>query len=212
VKIRQIKKTEYDMLAEFLYHAIFVPPGKEPLPRDVINKPEIAVYINNFGDDKSDCGVVAELDGKIVGAAWTRIIPAYGHIDGETPELAMSVLPEHRNKGIGTKMLKKLFEALAERGYKQASLSVQKENPALRLYERMGYKTVRENDEDFIMVKDLAKERQDYGIAIGISLGMSFGAAVGVLTDNIGFWLPIGLCIGISVGIAWGAVKNKTKE
>jgi ribosomal protein S18 acetylase RimI-like enzyme len=157
VKIRQIKKTEYNVLAEFLYHAIFVPPGEEPFPREVINKPEIAIYINNFGE-KSDCGVVAELDGKIVGAAWARIIPAYGHIDDETPELAMSVLPEHRNKGIGTKMLKKLFETLAERGYKQTSLSVQKENPALRLYERMGYKTIRENDEDFIMVKDLAKE------------------------------------------------------
>lgn len=159
MKIRQIKKTEYDVLADFLYQAIFLLPGTDPLPREVINNPQIYIYINNFGD-KNDCGVVAEQDGKIVGAAWTRIIPAYGHIDDETPELAMSVLPEYRNKGIGTKMLKKLFELLSQRGYKQTSLSVQKANPALRLYERMGYKVVRENTEDFIMVRDLAKERQ----------------------------------------------------
>jgi ribosomal protein S18 acetylase RimI-like enzyme len=79
-------------------------------------------------------------ENKIVGAAWTRVIPAFGHIDDETPELAISVLPEYRNKGIGTKLLKGLFERLAEQGYRQTSLSVQKENPAFHLYQRMGYK------------------------------------------------------------------------
>ena len=146
---------EYMYLDEFLYHAIFQPPGAEPLPPEVVDDPKIYIYIDGFGSKKGDCGTVAEKDGYIVGMAWTRIIPAYGHVDDETPELAISVLPECRGQGIGTKLLDYLFELLREYGYKQTSLSVQKTNPAVRLYQRVGYKIIRENDEDFIMIKDL---------------------------------------------------------
>ena len=114
------------------------------------------MYIDHFGVKQGDCGVVAENDdGCVVGMAWTRIIPGYGHIDNQTPELAISVLPEHRGQGIGTEMLSYLFELLIERGYKQTSLSVQKANPAARLYQRIGYKIIRENEEDYVMLKDL---------------------------------------------------------
>ena len=83
--------------------------------------------------------MVAELNGKIVGATWTRIIPAYGNIDDKTPELAISVLPEHRGQGIGAALMEHLFELLRERGYHRTSLSVQQNNPAVRFYQRLGY-------------------------------------------------------------------------
>jgi RimJ/RimL family protein N-acetyltransferase len=142
-------------MADFLYHAVFIPLGMETPSRDVICKPDIHIYIDGFGSKKGDCGVVTEKDGYIVGAAWTRIIPAYGYVDDKTPELAMSVLPEYRGQGIGTKMLSYLFDLLREDGFKQTSLSVQKANPAAKLYQRMGYKIIRENEEDYIMVKEL---------------------------------------------------------
>ena len=85
LKIRQIRREEYPVLEDFLYNAIFLPPDTEPVPREIIFEPEIYMYVENFGG-KDDCGVVAEQDGQIIGAAWTRIIPAYGHIDNETPE------------------------------------------------------------------------------------------------------------------------------
>jgi ribosomal protein S18 acetylase RimI-like enzyme len=159
LEIRQILKEEYSVLEDFLYHAIFLPPGVEPLPRAIIFEPEIFVYIKDFGG-KDDCCVAAEHDGQIVGAAWTRIIPAYGHIDNKTPELAISVLPSWRGKGIGSKMMQSLFELLRERGYRQTSLSVQKENPAVRFYKRLGYEITGErtdhvNHEDFLMIKYL---------------------------------------------------------
>ncbi|MDR2610036.1 MAG: GNAT family N-acetyltransferase, partial [Clostridiales Family XIII bacterium] len=78
-------------------------------------------------------------NGQVVGAAWTRIIAGYGHIGAGTPELAISVLPEFRGCGIGTKLMKKLFAVLRENGYARTSLSVQKDNPAVRFYERLGY-------------------------------------------------------------------------
>jgi len=52
-------------------------------------------------------------------------------------------------------MLAYLFEQLYRRGYRQTSLSVQKANPALRLYRRMGYRVVKENDHDVVMVRQL---------------------------------------------------------
>lgn len=157
MNVRSIMPSEYTVLETFLYYAIFQPQGATPLPWEVIFKPEIFIYIENFGG-KDDCCVVAEQNGKIVGAAWTRIISAYGHIDDETPELAISILPEYRGRGIGTMLLTQLFEVLSERGYHQTSLSVQKANPAARLYQRLGYEIVRQNDEEYIMVKKLTQE------------------------------------------------------
>ena len=155
--VRPIKNTEFSLLDEFLYQAIFLPPGTPEISRDVIYKPEIFIYINGFGSKNGDFGVVAEADGKIAGAAWTRIISAYGHIDDVTPELAISVLPQMRGRGIGTEMLSGLLALLRENGCGQTSLSVQKANPAVRLYLRAGYKIVKEQDEDFLMIKDLTR-------------------------------------------------------
>jgi len=152
---RHIGNDDLPMLEDFLYHAIFIPPGALPFPRSEIYKPHCHIYIDGFGDKPGDYGVVAELDGNPVGAAWVRIIPAFGHIDDETPELATSVLDEYRNQGICTILMTSLFEILTESGYKQTSLAVQKENPAVRFYQRLGYKTIRESDEEYIMVKDL---------------------------------------------------------
>jgi general stress protein 26/GNAT superfamily N-acetyltransferase len=149
-------------ISDFLYNAIFVPPGMAPPTRDVISMPEISIYIDNLFGQKGDIGVVAERDCFPVGMAWTRIIPAYGHIDDETPELAISVLPEHRGQGIGTQMMEYLFELLREEGYKQTSLSVQTENPAVRFYQRLGYEIIEERSDnaghaDYIMVKKLGE-------------------------------------------------------
>lgn len=159
--IRPIQPKDYKLLAEFLYNAIFLPPDAPTLSRDIIYKPEIALYINNFGGSY-DCGSVDEQDGIAVGMAWTRIIPAYGHVDSQTPELAMSVLPAYREHGIGTLLLTSLFELLCRRGYRQTSLSVQKANPAVRLYQRLGYEIIRENHDDFIMVKQLGVRLREW--------------------------------------------------
>ena len=153
-KIRQIKPAEYGLLEDFFYHAIFVPPGVKTPARDIIYEPKLFVYVDGFGGE-GDCGVVADRDGKVIGAAWARTIPAYGYIDDETPELAISVLPDCRGQGVGTRLLTHLFGLLRERGCRQTSLSVHKANAAARLYLRMGYEVFHENDEDYIMVKAL---------------------------------------------------------
>ena len=154
IEIKELRKPDYPILEEFIYWAIFMPPGEKLPERSIIYDSSIFIYIENFGNE-NDCGVFAEVDGKAVGAAWTRIILAYGHIDDKTPELALSILPEYRNQGIGTKLMKKLFELLHKNGYKQTSLSVNKENPAVNFYHRLGYKIIKERISDYLMLKDL---------------------------------------------------------
>ena len=153
--IREIQKQEYPLLDNFLYEAIFIPEGTEPPPKTIITSPELQVYIEHFGELKDDNGLVAEIDGKIVGAVWVRIMNDYGHIDDETPSLAISLYKEYRGFGIGTVMMKEILALLKTHGYKQVSLSVQKANYAAKMYLKVGFEIVRENEEEYIMVNCL---------------------------------------------------------
>ena len=150
-KIRELKKCEIKLLNTFLYEAIFIPEGVPVPSKDIINHPDLQIYISDFGK-KDDICYVAEVEGKVVGAVWTRIINDYGHIYDETPSLSISLLKEYRNLGIGSKLMNQIILALKEKGYKRVSLSVQKVNNAVRMYKKVGFEIVHENEEDYIMV------------------------------------------------------------
>ncbi len=150
-EIREIRKNEYQILSDFLYEAIFIPEGMDKPPKSIIEQPELQVYIEDFGK-KDDWCLVAEVKGKIVGAVWVRIMDDYGHIDGETPSFAISLYEEYRNMGIGTALMRDILELLKNKGYKQTSLSVQKANYAVRMYQKVGFEVIDENEEEYIMV------------------------------------------------------------
>lgn len=151
--IRQMQESEYPLLEKFLYEAIYIPNGVEPPPRSIIYKPELQVYISEFGKREHDISLVADIDGQIVGAVWVRIMNDYGHIDDNTPSFAISVYKEYRGKGIGTVLMKEMLRILKERGYEQASLSVQKANYAAKMYRKFGFEVVYENQEEYLMLK-----------------------------------------------------------
>ena len=155
--IRKIRTTETGVLKDFLYEAIYVPQGMEPPDRNIIDQPELRLYIDDFGDRRDDQCLVADVNGKIVGAVWARIMNDYGHVDDETPSLAISLYPEYRGQGIGTKLMTEMLSLLARTGYPKASLSVQKENYAVRMYRSLGFQVLKEDDVEFIMVIDLRK-------------------------------------------------------
>ena len=151
-KIRKISEEEYGLLEIFLYEAIFVPEGMSAPPKSIIDQPELKVYITDFGKKQDDIGLVAEVDKEAVGAVWVRIMNDYGHIDNETPSFAISVHEDYRGLGIGTALMKEMLRILRFRGYKQASLAVQKENYAIKLYQKIGFVIVNENEEEYIML------------------------------------------------------------
>ena len=150
--IRTISEGEGSLLQDFLYEAIFVPEGVPAPPKSIINQPELQVYIAGFGKKKDDIGLIAEVDKRAVGAVWVRIMNDYGHIDNDTPSFAISLYKGYRGFGIGTDLMKEMLRILRDRGYKQASLAVQKANYAVRMYQKTGFEIVDENEEEYIML------------------------------------------------------------
>lgn len=153
-----MKTSEYGLLKDFLYEAIFIPEGVEPPDRSIILEPELAVYYEDFGSRRADHCIAAEDKGRVVGAVWTRIMNDYGHVDDEIPSFAISLYPEYRRKGYGTELMRRMLALLKEQGYKKASLVVQKANYAVRMYRKLGFETVNETDEEYIMVYKIQEE------------------------------------------------------
>ena len=100
--IREMKEQEYPLLREFLYEAIFVPEDMEPPSKEILDLPELQVYFDDFGYSEHDNALVAEIDGEVVGAVWSRIMDDYGHIDDSTPSISPEISPTSRWKPMFT--------------------------------------------------------------------------------------------------------------
>lgn len=153
--IRPIRKAEIPLLKDFLYNAIFIPEGAAAPPREIVDDESLQVYIRDFGQESDDRCLVAEADGKVVGAIWSRIMDDYGHIADDVPSIAISLYKEYRDKGIGTELLKNMLNLLKADGYKSVSLSVQKANYAMKMYQKAGFKVISDDTEEAIMKCDL---------------------------------------------------------
>lgn len=150
--IREIRAEEYPLLNEFLYYAIFVPEGQLPPPKMILEKDELQVYVQDFGNGHADIGLVAEAGGEVIGAVWVRDMHDYGHVEDGVPSFAISILPEWRGRGVGSALMRRMLDKLRERGFDRASLAVQKANYALKMYRSIGFEIVDENDEEYIMI------------------------------------------------------------
>jgi len=94
LKIREIRQAAIPFLDEMLYEAIFVPERDKKLPKDIIKQAELSRYISDFGRLGDIC-LVAEIQGRLVGAIWVRMFKVdetgFGFVDATTPELSMAV-------------------------------------------------------------------------------------------------------------------------
>ena len=158
-RIREMRPNEYHLLSDYLYKAIFVPEDFEgEIPRNILEEdPKLVAAIEGFGARKGDVAFVAEQDGRVMGACWTRTTDIYGHMDDETPAFSISVDEDVRNQGIGTQLMQATIDELRWLGFARCSLGVQKANPALRLYERLGFRIVGNgaDETEWLMVKAL---------------------------------------------------------
>ena len=161
-EIRPLKSEEVPLLEEFLYQAIFIPQGLALLPRSILKEPELEMYIKDFGQQPDDWALAAEVDGLLVGAVWVRILKDYGYFDDQTPSLSISFLPDFRGQGLGQQLMTAMLDLLKAKGYPSVSLSVSKDNPAVRFYQRLGFVMVEEREDDYLMVCRLKSEKKTH--------------------------------------------------
>jgi GNAT superfamily N-acetyltransferase len=159
MNIRPSTKDDVEFLKTMLFEAARWNPDwpREPI-EEVLGDPMLRRYHEGWGRD-GDSGVVAEIEGHPVGAAWYRLFtegePGYGFVDEKTPELSIAVVPLQRRKGIGGTLLRAAMVQAREEGHQSLSLSVAVHNRSRMLYQRAGFEKVDEQGDHWTMVANL---------------------------------------------------------
>lgn len=159
MNIRPATRDDVRFLKDMLYEAARWNPDwpREPI-EEVLADPMLVRYHEGWGRT-GDGGVVAEVEGQPVGAAWYRVFtsdaPGYGYVDEKIPELSIAVAPLHRRKGIGEALLRSCMVQAREEGFQALSLSVAAHNRSRMMYQRAGFEKVNESGEHWTMVANL---------------------------------------------------------
>jgi [ribosomal protein S18]-alanine N-acetyltransferase len=145
--IRRGDAIDVPFLRDMLHHAYYWredPEAAEPVAR----------YVANFGR-RGDAAVIAIENHRRVGAAWYRLFsadePGFAFVDERTPEVSIAVVPSMRGRGIGSQLLDALLARARREGYGGLSLSVERENPSIGLYERHGFRPVEAHGDTLTM-------------------------------------------------------------
>ena len=143
--IRQAGPQDVPFLRDMLRHAYYWRAATVPES----GEPPVRRYVERWGRP-GDTALIAIQDFQRVGAAWYRLFtdgnPGYGFVDEETPELSIAIVPSRRGSGLGSELLDALLAKARADGYDAISLSVEKDSPAVGLYERHGFERVGEDD------------------------------------------------------------------
>jgi GNAT superfamily N-acetyltransferase len=134
-------------------------PERPFMPLDkLLESDQLRRYITGWGRH-GDVGTIAHDGREPIGATWRRFYstdePGYGFIAEDIAEVSIGVRDGFRGRGIGARLLGDLAAGARFDGIPALSLAVEKANPALRLYLRQGYRTIRSTDEDHVMRLDL---------------------------------------------------------
>ena len=157
--VRPAEASDAGFLAEMLVVAAFWrPDGPRGSITTVLGQPELAHYVEGW-PRPGDLGVIALVGQRPAGAGWIRSLPesdpGYGFVDAATPELSIGVREECRSRGIGSLLLDALIASAREHGLSSLSLSVEPDNYARRLYERVGFRQVDESNGSLTMFLQL---------------------------------------------------------
>ncbi len=158
--IAAVDRDDLGFVHAMLYEAAFWRAGTDRPPLDAaLREPDLARYVREWGRHGDD-GLVAWIGEHRVGAVWVRRFDdddhGYGYVDEDTPELSIAVGVEHRGRGIGRCLVAAMLVQLRLRGCDQVSLSVERDNPALQLYEQMGFTPLTGTDGAVTMVRSLS--------------------------------------------------------
>lgn len=159
---RALIASDQDALWHWLHVALWDPPPAGLRPIEVLQNPGVRIYAEAWGKP-SDVGVVARVKDVDAGACWMRLLPAgvgLGFVDERTPQLGIALEPPYQHRGFGQPLMQHALDAARAAGYRQVSLTVHPENPARRMYERCGFRTVDFRNTYHLMVATLGQRQR----------------------------------------------------
>lgn len=148
------------MLWDIFHVALWDPPPAPLRPREVLERPDVRIYAEHWGERPGDVGVGGEVAGHqgLIGACWMRLLGAgqgLGYVDAETPQLGIALFPAFQHRGYGEPLMRAALRAARDHGYRRVSLTVHPQNPAASLYRRCGFVEIAERRTYRLMVNDL---------------------------------------------------------
>src|SRR6266566_3700156 len=151
--IRPAVQDDLEVLWDFLAMAAYEPDAEAAKA-----VPRVAKYLVGW-QRPGDFGFIAEQNGENIGAACSAEELKFPYGDEEAPKVSIGVKPNARGQGVGEKLMRALIGEAARRGL-GLCLSVRSENPACRLYERLGFRDI----------PDSAVTNRAGGMSIGMAL------------------------------------------
>ena len=161
LELREAAASDADFLLRVLALAADWRPGVAPRSVDeLLAKQDLAHYAPSW--ESGDRGLIAHRHGSSLGATWWHYFtpqdPGYGFVAADIPEVTVGVEETHRGEGVGTALLRNLAAMARLAGLPGLSLSVEPDNPAVRLYERQGFVAVGSSGGSVTMLLDLTRE------------------------------------------------------
>jgi ribosomal protein S18 acetylase RimI-like enzyme len=145
---------------QMTYEAFYWNPKGRPPIDQAMNDQRVTQYFDNWGRPGDFAFVAADpLTGRRLGMTWARLYPeenqSFGFVAPDIPEASIAVAKESRGRGIAPQLLGSLFGALRQAGFAQVSGAVDDPNPAIELWERMGFTRIELRDGAHVVIRDL---------------------------------------------------------
>jgi len=155
---RNLLPTDLPFLKEMFYLSLFVPPGEAPFAKEIIEKPGLAKYYQDWGRE-NDHGIMVFSQKEKIGAVWIRFFKeankGYGFVREDAPELGIALKETYRSQGLGQQLMERMFTALKEKQVPAVSLSTDLRNKAYHLYLKTGFVEVSREANSCIMLKNI---------------------------------------------------------
>ena len=163
VLLREAQQSDLAFLRRILYEAVFWRAGiGKPSLEEGLAYPEVSKSLADWGERDGDTAVVAAINSNPVGAAWYRFWTdrnsIRGYVNENFPVLIIGILGDYRHQGIGSKMIAWLADHAAKHAVENISLSVSKDNYALKLYQQQGFQEHSDTGDALIMVRHDTQE------------------------------------------------------
>jgi GNAT superfamily N-acetyltransferase len=147
--LREVGAQEESLVLTFLYLAARMPDSGEPIQKALAD-PFLKKYWTGWGRP-GDFGILAveRSSGMPISCAWVRQFSRHEtpetFVGADVPELGIGTVDGYRGQGVGAAVLRALVEAGRGR-CRGICLSVRADNPAVSLYERLGFRRIHGSD------------------------------------------------------------------